>query len=172
MSKRKRTNSALTLVSKRPNVPAVSAQRILQQASLFREPGLPASVTRPVAGSSSQLLSAQVTSSHPPRTLKSAFRISAPPSSQWSREVSLVDYRFTCSTARYQPTGDVEISRSDTLQTIAIAEDWSDGEALSKENKHYKTGFIGHGFTKRGVYVSFSSQISLIELKIPLAGAV
>jgi hypothetical protein len=118
-----------------------------------------------VAGISSQLSSAQVTSSHPlaPRTLKSAFRISAPPASRWAREVSLIEYRFTCSTAKYQPTGDVDISQSDKLETIAIAEDWLDGEKLSKQKKHYKTGYIGSGFTKRGIYVSFSLHISLIN---------
>ncbi|KAF8967103.1 kinase-like domain-containing protein [Flammula alnicola] len=156
-SKRKRTNSTSTLTSKRPNA-LVSAQSILQQATLFREPGLPASVTRPVAGSSSQLSSAQVTSSHPPHILKSAFRISAPPPSQWSREVSLTEYRFTRSTAKYQPTGDVEVSRSDNLEMIAIAEDWLDGETLSKEKKHYKTGYIGCGFTKRGIYARYNDK--------------
>jgi hypothetical protein len=37
---------------------------------------------------------------------------------------------------------------------IAIAEDWLEGEKMSKDKNHYKTGFIGCGFTKRGVYVS------------------
>lgn len=168
----------------------MSAQSILQQAALFREPGLPASVTQPqaLARSPSALSSAQVTSSssHPPRTLKSAFRInvsspqatsSHPPRttlksafriaplqvSQWSREVSLLEYKFTRSTANYKPTGDVEILRLDNLETIEIAKDWLNGETLSKEKKHYETGYIGCGFTKRGIYVSFlrTLQISL-----------
>lgn len=132
----------------------MSAQSIFQQATLFREPGLPASV----AGSTSQQVSsAQVTTSSRPHTLKSVFRISVPSPSQWSREVPLTEYRFTCSTAKYQPTGNVKISQSDNLETIAIAEDWLDGEKLSKEKKHYKTGYIGCGFTKRGIYVSLYS---------------
>ena len=60
----------------------MSAESIFQQATLFHKPGLPASVTQVVAESSSQLSSAQVPSSHPPCTLKSAFQISAPPPSQ------------------------------------------------------------------------------------------
>jgi hypothetical protein len=165
VSKRKRidSESITTLTSKRPNA-LVSAQSIFQQAALFREPGLPASVTQPMNGSSSQLLSAQVTSSHPPRILKSVFRISVPPPSQWSREVPLAEYRFTRSTAKYQPTGDVEISQLVNLETIAIAEDWLNGEMLSKQKKHFTTGYyIGCGFTKRGIYVSFSLHISLIS---------
>ena len=57
--------------------------------------------------------------------------------------------------AEYQPNGDVTISRSDNLEVIAIAEDWLCSEEMSKEKKHYKTGFIGCGFTKRGIYVCF-----------------
>jgi hypothetical protein len=162
VSKRKRTDFTLTLTSKCPNA-LVSAESIFQEDTPFRKPGLPASVTQSVTRSSSQLSSAQVSSSHSPRTLKIAFQISAPPSSQWSREVSLTEYRFTRSTAKYQPTGNVEVSQSDNLETIVIAEDWLDGEALSKQKKHYKTGYIGCGFTKRAIYVSFSLHISLIN---------
>ncbi|KAF8811205.1 hypothetical protein BYT27DRAFT_7277825 [Phlegmacium glaucopus] len=96
--------------------------------------------------------SAQASSSHQSRTLKSAFQISSVTSSRWSCEVSLTDYRFTCLTAKYQPSGDVKILRLDQLETIAIVEHWLEGEKLSKEKKHYKTGFIGHGFTKLGIY--------------------
>jgi len=124
----------------------------------FREPSLPASATQSIAGSSSRLSSVQATSSHQPRILKSAFRIPSVPTSQWSREVSLTDYRFTHSTAEYQPSGSVKISRLANLEVIAIAEDWLEGEKLSREKKHYKTGFIGCGFTKRGIYVSSLSN--------------
>ena len=74
-----------------------------------------------------------------------------------------MEYRFTRSTAKYQPTGDVEVSQLDNLETIAIAEDWADGETLSKQKKHYMTGYIGCGFTKRGIYVSLALHISLID---------
>ena len=96
-SKRKRANSMLTLSSKRANG--------------FHEPSLPASATQSIAGSSSRLSSVQVTSSHQPHILKSAFRIPSIPTSQWSREVSLTDSRFTHSTAEYQLSGSVKISR-------------------------------------------------------------
>ena len=123
----------------------------------FVKPGLPASVTRPVAGSSiRRSSSAQPNSARQSggRTLKSAFR-PPPPVFQWSREVSVVDYRFTRSTAQYQPDGDVKITRSsESLDVIAIAEDWLKGEEMwEKKERYYKTGFIGRGFTKRGVYV-------------------
>ena len=119
--------------------------------------------------SSGQLPSAQGSSvsrsSRQSRTLKSGFRIPDVPALQWSREVPLTDYIFTCSTAEYQPSGEVKISRSDGLKKIAIAEDWLEGEKMSKDKNHssYKTGFIGCGFTKRGVYVS-PLQISWIQL--------
>lgn len=151
--KRKRADSGSTLTSKHPNTPA-SAQKIIQQTMpRFRTPGLPASA-QPLAGCSS-LSSAPVTSCYQPRILKSAFRIPSTPTPQWSREVSLTEYRFTKSTADYQPTGDVKISRSNELETILIADDWLNGEKLSKEKKHYNTGYIGCGFTKRAIYVSF-----------------
>lgn len=106
-----------------------------------------------MARSSSQLSSAQVNPSYQSCILKSTFKIPSAPTPQWSREVSLANYGFTRSVAEYQPNGDVTISRSDNLQVIVIAEDWLCGEEMSKEKKHYKTGFIGCGFTKRGIYV-------------------
>ena len=63
---------------KTPQCTGVSSKHF-QQATLFCEPAIPASVTWPVAGNSSQLSSAQITSSHLPHTLKSVFWISAPP---------------------------------------------------------------------------------------------
>ncbi|KIM43483.1 hypothetical protein M413DRAFT_381678 [Hebeloma cylindrosporum] len=150
ISKRKRADSASPLLSKRPNSRTSGTHG-------FREPGLPASVTRGMAGSSNLLSSAQATSRQP-RVLKSAFRIPAVPSSQWSREVSLADYKFTRSTAEYQPSGDVNISRVEGLEIISIAEDWVKGEELSMTRKHYETGFIGCGFTKRAIYARYNDK--------------
>ena len=59
----------------------------------------------------------------------------------------------------YHASGDVKISRMDDLEVIAIAEDWLEGEEMSKERKHYGTGFIGCGFTKRAIYVCSPSRI-------------
>lgn len=151
--KRKRADSALA-----PNAQvSAQAQRILQNAGHFAKPGLPASVTWLVAGSSICQSSAgnpQLNSARQSgvRTLKSAFR---PPAIQWSREVSVADYQFTCSMAQYQPDGDVKITRSSVgLDVIAIAEDWLKGKEMWKVMEpYYKTGFIGRGFTKRGVYI-------------------
>ena len=163
-SKRKRADSAaLSLASKRPNARA-SAQNILQDAGRFLQPGLPASVTlaqsqAAAATSSIRLNSARHSQAGASsRTLKSAFRPPPPASGfQWSRDVPLADYRFTCSTAQYQPSGEVRITRvSENLQVISIAEDWLKGEEMwEKKEPHYKTGFIGRGYTKRGIYVRF-----------------
>ena len=163
LSKRKRADSAVPNPKHPTNAQAsAQAQRILRNAAhTFAQPGLPASVMQPVAGSSiRRSSSAQLNSARLPggRTLKSAFRL-PPPAFQWSREVSVADYRFTHSTAQYQPNGDVRITRSsESLDVIAIAEDWLNGEEMwEKKEQHHKTGFIGRGFTKRGVYVcSFS----------------
>ena len=73
-----------------------------------------------------------------------------------------MEYRFMRSTAKYQPTRDVEVSQLDNLETIVIAEDWADGETLLKQKKHYTTGYIGCRFTKRGIYVRVSS-VSIIR---------
>lgn len=156
-SKRKRADSALDLGSKRPNARAsAQAQNILQDAGhTFLQPGLPASVTQAAAASLVHLPLAQVNSARNSgaRTLKSAFR--PPPAFQWSRDVPVADYRFTRSTAQYQLNGGVKITRvSENLEVIAIAEDWLKGEEMwEKKELHYKTGFIGRGFTKRGIYV-------------------
>ena len=66
--------------------------------------------------------------------------------------------------AEYQASGDVKISRVDDLEVIAIVEDWREGEEMSKERKHYSTGFIGFGFTKRGIYVRSLSRIHRFQL--------
>lgn len=160
-SKRKRANSTLVASTpKRPNAQASArARNILQEAGdVFLQPDLPASVTRPAAGGSTHLTSTHLSSARQSgaRILKSAFRPPTP-IRQWSRDVQLVDYQFTRSTAQYQANGDVEVTRvSESLEVIAIADDWLKGEELSKRKEHYNTGFIGCGFTKRGIYVCFS----------------
>ena len=126
---------------------------------MFAQPGLPASAQ---PGSSSRHFSAaRLGSARLPgvRTLKSAFRL-PPPVPQWSREVSIANYQFTRSTAQYQPDGEVRITRSsESLDIIAIAKDWLNGEEMwEKKEQYHKTGFIGRGFTKRGVYVCLFSR--------------
>jgi len=155
------------LLQNAPNAPASAqaqvAQHILQDAGhAFLQPGHPASVTQAAAASSIRLPSAQVNSARHSgaRTLKSAFR-PPPPAFQWSRDVPVADYQFTRSTARYQPNGEVRITQvSDALEIIAIAEDWLKGEEIwEKKEPHYKTGFIGRGSTKRGIYVCFLLKV-------------
>lgn len=161
-SKRKRANSTqVASISKRLNAQSSArTQNILQEAGdVFRRPDLPASVTQPAT--SAQLSSVRQQASGSARVLKSAFRPPTP-NHQWSRDVQhLTSYQFTRSTAKYQPNGDVKITRvSEGLEVISIADDWLKGEELWKTKEHYKTGFIGCGFTKRGIYVCpFSNKI-------------
>lgn len=180
-SKRKRANSSSVLASKRPNAQvSAQAQDILQDAGdVFLHPSHPASVTQPAAGSSAHLSLTRINSSRQSsaRTLKSAFR-PPPQAFQWSRDVPLVDYQFTRSAASYQPDGEVKIVKiSENLEVISIAKDWLSGETEWEKNQpHYNTGFIGRGFTKRGIYVCFSFPmlpvhwfaVELITLKGPL----
>lgn len=51
--------------------------------------------------------------------------------------------------------GNVESSVSDGLETIEIAKDWEKGQTLYEQGMPYETtGFIGMGYSKRGIYVS------------------
>lgn len=52
--------------------------------------------------------------------------------------------------------GNVEISVGDgLLEAIEIAGDWEKGQTLYKQGKPYETtGFVGMGYSKRGIYVS------------------
>jgi hypothetical protein len=79
----------------------------------------------------------------------------SPPPVQWSRDVQVTDYQFTRSTAQYLPSGDVTITQNPgKLEVIAIANDWTRGEELfEKKESHYDSGFIGRGYSKRGIYI-------------------
>jgi hypothetical protein len=51
---------------------------------------------------------------------------------------------------------DITFSRSETIETILIAEDWQEGWEKSLRKEDYnKTGYIGQGTSKRMIYVCF-----------------
>jgi hypothetical protein len=146
-SKRKRADSALP-----PAKHSFARPLARAQAPASGPPG-PSTIRPSGSGrlhSTSALLPLQSA-----RRLKSAFRPPPPPPVQWSRDVPVTDYQFTRSTAQYLPSGDVTITRnSGKLEVITIANDWKRGEELyEKKESHYDSGFIGRGYSKRGIYV-------------------
>lgn len=51
---------------------------------------------------------------------------------------------------------DITFSRSETVETILIADDWKEGWERSLRKEDYdKSGYIGQGSSKRVIYVSF-----------------
>ena len=85
----------------------------------------------------------------------------------------MIQYSFVRTTAKVSSTGVVEFSSiSDSVEheNIEIAMDWQEGERLYDDKEPYvKTGFIGKGFTKRGIYVSsqFLKMVSTKDLQAP-----
>jgi len=91
-----------------------------------------------------------------PVILRSAFQ---PPVARqlqptWMRNPQMIRYSFTRATATLSLNGDV-VFASMEQEEIEIAKDWEKGEKLYKQGKpHEATGYIGMGYTKRGIYVS------------------
>jgi len=76
------------------------------------------------------------------------------------RNPEMIQYSFTYSTAKFISDGNV-IFTSMEPEKIEIAKDWQKGETLYAQGEpHEATGFIGKGFTKRGIYVRSSSSDS------------
>ena len=68
-------------------------------------------------------------------------------------------------TALLQEDGDVVMKQSQDEETIEIATDWSKGEeAFEAKKPHEATGFIGHGATKRAIYVRHFSNTIVVQL--------
>jgi hypothetical protein len=69
----------------------------------------------------------------------------------------MYQYSFTRTKAVFKPDGHVTFTSDthlDNEEIIEIAGDWQSGEDLMASGQSYeKTGFIGKGFTKRGIYV-------------------
>jgi len=112
-------------------------------------------------GNSDSLISATVDSE--PRVLKSAFippRLSATRQAQWTRTCEMITVKFTCTTATYQAKDGLLVRFSiqkDVIETIQIAKEHESGDDV---------GFIGKGYTKRGIYVrTFTSVPSCYHLQ-------
>jgi hypothetical protein len=74
----------------------------------------------------------------------------------------MVEYSFVRTNINHQENGKITFTASDVDEKIWIAADWAAGEELLAAKKpHQHTGFIGRGFTKRGVYVCGLSYCSL-----------
>ena len=82
--------------------------------------------------------------------LRSSFR----PPKVFTRNPPMVQLPFTRTTANFQPDGSVKLVESKVEERIEVAEDWESGEeAFDRREVHQETGFIGRGYTKRGIYV-------------------
>ena len=70
----------------------------------------------------------------------------------------MITYSFTHATAELSSNGDVVFADMEQ-EEIEIAKDWEKGEKLYKQGKlHEATGYIGMGYTKRGIYMSCLKQ--------------
>lgn len=66
----------------------------------------------------------------------------------------MIGCEFTYSVATISETVEVTFKSNPEKKTILIAGDWKQGEEALKATKpHFDTGLIGHGYTKRGIYV-------------------
>jgi len=76
----------------------------------------------------------------------------------------MVEYSFIRTTAKFGADGDVKFAMPETeeRESILIAKDWEMGEALSEHST--ETGFVGKGYTKRGIYVSFLIRCDLWDI--------
>ena len=84
--------------------------------------------------------------SRPPTVLRSAFR----PPQRWSRNPKTVECNFKRITAKFISegplSGQVSTEVSTKREVIAVA-------SASESEMAGDVGFIGEGFTKRGIYV-------------------
>lgn len=93
--------------------------------------------------------------------LKSAFRAPLPVRrKQWTHDPPMIKSFFIRTKAVINKDGNVEFSVSDGLEAIEIAGDWEKGQTLYEQKQpHETTGFVGMGYSKRGIYVSCPSHL-------------
>lgn len=85
----------------------------------------------------------------------------------YARDPPMTEYTFTRIIAVYQESGDVVFTPSSEIETIYLASDWLEGEQLAAERKPFhETGYIGSGYSKRGIYVSLLRCYSLLIITI------
>jgi hypothetical protein len=70
----------------------------------------------------------------------------------------MIKYSFTRLNAKYHEDGTVTMTKSNVVEQIEIAADYLTGQKMFVDKDpiagYMKTGYIGRGFTKRGIYVS------------------
>lgn len=108
--------------------------------------------------------------------LRSAFPsrppvVPAPPALH--RDPPLIEYKFTCTIARVGDKGKVIFENTPDTKEIMVATDWKDGQSIAEaarisddsigfdDSQRFKTGYIGEGMTKRGVYVSWNRRFTV-----------
>ena len=74
---------------------------------------------------------------------------------QWTRDLPMIELSFIRTKATINSEGNVEFYVSDGVEAIEIAVDWERGQTRYEQGKPQEaTGFIGKGYSKRGIYVS------------------
>jgi hypothetical protein len=110
-----------------------------------------------VASRSGSIVSAAIPRPRPV-ILKSAYRAPVQReqiTDQWTRDPPMTELLFIRTKAVINKDGTVEFSVSDGFEAIQVAGDWKKGQTLHEEGKpHETTGFVGMGYSKRGIYVS------------------
>lgn len=72
----------------------------------------------------------------------------------WTRDPPMGSFRFLRTVAECQPDGRVKFSEATEMEKIELSLDWQEGEdTIANGSLSDETGFIGRGFTKRGIYV-------------------
>ena len=67
----------------------------------------------------------------------------------------MIESFFIHTKATINAEGNIEFSVCDGIEAIEIAGDWEKGQTLYEQSKpHETTGFVGKGYSKRGIYVS------------------
>ena len=80
------------------------------------------------------------------------------------RDPPMIRYSFIPATAKLSLNGNVTFASLEQDE-IKIAKDWEMGETLYGQGKpHEATGFIGKGYTKRGIYVSYLIYMQVMVL--------
>lgn len=81
------------------------------------------------------------------------------------RDPPLIQYEFTRTISRVGDQGEVAFENKPDTEEIMVATDWKEGQSIAEaarksddtsfdDSQRFKTGYIGNGMTKRGVYVS------------------
>ncbi|PPQ79723.1 hypothetical protein CVT26_016028 [Gymnopilus dilepis] len=111
-------------------------------------------------GKSFEFAIPSIPASRPTPILRSAFRPPIP-SFSWTRDVSMVTCTFLRMAASYTPTNGlrVDFETSEEIEEIEIAAKWEKAD---------EPGYIGEGFTKRGIYARFKGREYVVTQPIDL----